>query len=201
MRNGNNVSFSRMPAPVFKNGSSRQLSLAEEKGKNMNLYIVRHAIAVENGTPGYEDDSQRPLTDTGIKKMKKIAKGLRQLDVGFDVVLTSPYVRARDTAKILAKEYGIKDKVAFTDNLIPPGDFEKLIQEIQTSYNVDNLALVGHEPMLSQFISWLTAGDNDSKITLKKGGVAYLVAEKLFEDHRATLEWLLTPSLMVELSK
>ncbi|MFT3891093.1 MAG: phosphohistidine phosphatase SixA [Anaerolineales bacterium] len=167
----------------------------------MNLYIVRHAIAVERGTPGYEDDSQRPLTDSGIKKMKKIVKGLRQLDVDFDVILTSPYVRARDTAKILAKGFDRKDKVAFTDNLIPPGDFEKLIQEIQASYNVDNLALVGHEPMLSQFISWLTTGNNDSKITLKKGGVAYLVAENLFEDHRATLEWLLTPGLMVELSK
>lgn len=167
----------------------------------MNLYIVRHAIAVEPGTPGYEDDSQRPLTDVGRKKMKKIAKGIRQFDVELDAILTSPYVRARDTATILAKEYGMKDRVAFSDNLISPGDFEKLIQEIQASYNVDNLALVGHEPMLSQLISWLTTGNKDTKITLKKGGVAYLLAENLYRDHRATLEWLLTPGLMVELSK
>jgi phosphohistidine phosphatase len=166
----------------------------------MNLYIVRHAIAVEPGTPGYEDDSQRPLTDAGVKRMKKIAKGLSDF-VKLDAILSSPYIRARDTAKILAKEYGMKDRIAFSDNLIPPGDFEKLIQEIQSSYNVDNLALVGHEPTLSQLISWLTTGNKDSKITIKKGGVAYLVAEKLFEDHRASLEWLLTPSLMVELSK
>jgi phosphohistidine phosphatase len=166
----------------------------------MNLYIVRHAIAVDPGTPGYEDDSQRPLTDAGSKKMKKIVKGLSDF-VELDAILSSPYVRARDTAKILAKEYGMKDKIAFSDNLIPPGDFEKLIQEIQASYNVDNLALVGHEPMLSQLISWLTTGGTDSKLTLKKGGVAYLVAEKLLEDRRASLEWLLTPGLMVELSK
>jgi phosphohistidine phosphatase len=167
----------------------------------MNLYIVRHAIAVDPGTPGYEDDSQRPLTDAGIKKMKKIVKGLRQLDVELDVILTSPYVRARDTAKILAKEFEMKNKIAFTDNLIPPGDFEKLIKEIQGNYNVSNLALVGHEPMLSSLISWLTTGSTDAKVTLKKGGVAYLLAENLYQDHRASLEWLLTPGLMVELAK
>jgi len=167
----------------------------------MNLYIVRHAIAEEPGTPGYEDDSQRPLTDAGRKKMKKITKGIRQLDVKLDVIITSPYVRARDTAKILAKEYGMKDKIAFSDHLIPPCDFEKLIKEIQENYNVSNLALVGHEPMLSQLISWLTTGNSDARVTLKKGGVAYLLAENLYQDHRATLEWLLTPALMVELAK
>ena len=167
----------------------------------MNLYIIRHAIAVEPGTPGYEDDSQRPLTDDGRKKMKKIAKGIHQLDVELNAILTSPFLRARDTAKILAKEYGVKDRIAFSDNLIPPGDFEKLIKEIQEHYNVSNLALVGHEPMLSQLISWLTTGNTDAKITLKKGGAAYLLAENLYQDHRVRLEWLLTPALMIELSK
>ena len=47
----------------------------------MNLYIVRHAIAVEHGTPGYEDDSQRPLTDNGRKKMKKISRSLDRLGI------------------------------------------------------------------------------------------------------------------------
>lgn len=167
----------------------------------MNLYIVRHAIAIKPGTPGYEDDSQRPLTDTGHKKMKKIAKGLRRLNVELDMILTSPYVRARDTANILAKEFDLKDKIAFSDNLTPPGEFEKLIKEMQENYNVSSLALVGHEPMLSSLISWLTTGNTDSRLTLKKGGVAYLVAENLYQDYRATLEWLLTPALMMELSK
>ena len=165
----------------------------------MNLYIVRHAIAVQRGTPGYDDDSQRPLTDAGRKKMKKIVKGLYGLDLGFDAILTSPYVRARDTAKILAKGFEMKNQVAFSDNLIPPGNFEKLIQEIHEKYDVNSLALVGHEPMLSGLISWLTTGNTDMRLTLKKGGVAYLSTDNLYQDGRATLEWLLTPALLVKL--
>src|ERR1041384_7218867 len=121
----------------------------------MNLYIVRHAIAVQRGTPGYDDDSQRPLTDPGRKKMKKIVKGLRQLHLDLDVILSSPYVRARDTAKILAKGFDMTQDIAFSDNLIPPGNFENLVREIHEKYDVANLALVGHEPMLSSLISWL----------------------------------------------
>ena len=68
----------------------------------MNLYIIRHAIAVEEGTPEYQEDSQRPLTDKGKKKMVQIAKGIRALNVKFDLVLSSPYVRANETAEILA---------------------------------------------------------------------------------------------------
>ncbi len=167
----------------------------------MNIYIVRHAIAVERGTDGYEDDSQRPLTDTGRKKMKKIAKGLHRLGIELDVILTSPYVRARDTAKILADRFDRLDKIYFTDHLIPPGNFESLIFEIHEKYDVGNLALVGHEPMLSSLVSWLTTGGTEARVTMKKGGVAYLTSDTLYDDGRATLEWLLTPSLMIEFSK
>ena len=167
----------------------------------MNLYIVRHAIAVEPGTPGYDDDSQRPLTDTGRKKMKKIVKGLRQFEVELDLILSSPYVRARDTAEILASEFKMKKKVAFTDNLIPPGNFDSLIDEIGEKYDVNNLALVGHEPMLSRFISFLMTGNPDAAIMLKKGGVCLLSADNLRQERRAALQWLLTPAIMVELSK
>lgn len=148
----------------------------------MNLFVVRHAIAVNRGTPGYEDDSQRPLTDEGRKKMKRIAKGIHKLDLEFDTLLSSPYVRARDTARILANEYKIKDKVSYSDNLIPPGNFNSLMEEIREKYNVNNLALVGHEPMLSNLISWLTTGDSDMNITLKKGGICHLTLNGLQQE-------------------
>ncbi len=61
----------------------------------MNLYIIRHAIAVDEGTPEYEQDSERPLTDKGKKKMRQISKGLRTLGADFDLILSSPYVRAK----------------------------------------------------------------------------------------------------------
>ena len=91
--------------------------------------------------------------------------------------------------------------IGLSDNLIPPGNFENLVSEIHQKYDVDNLALVGHEPMLSSLISWLATGNTDMRVTLKKGGVAYLSTDNLYQNGRATLEWLLTPALMVELSK
>jgi len=164
----------------------------------MNLYIVRHAIAADRGTPGYEDDSQRPLTDNGRKKMKKISRSLDRLGLQLDVILTSPYVRARDTAKILADRFSMTEKIYFSENLIPPGNFEALVFEIHEKYDLANVALVGHEPMLSSLISWLTTGETEARIMLKKGGVAFLSSDSLFQDGRATLQWLLTPALMVE---
>ena len=68
----------------------------------MELYILRHAIAVERGSPGFEEDSTRPLTPAGEGKMRQIAKGMRALSVDPDLILSSPYVRARQTAEIVA---------------------------------------------------------------------------------------------------
>ncbi|HKG53659.1 MAG TPA: phosphohistidine phosphatase SixA [Anaerolineales bacterium] len=166
----------------------------------MNLYIIRHAIAVEEGTAGYESDSERPLTDKGRKKMRQIAKGLRNLGVEFDLILSSPYVRARETAEILADTLKPKKKITFTENLIPSGNPELLIGEITDNYSVDNIALVGHEPHLSNLIGILVAESSKMDLTLKKGGVCYLSADDLHHrDHRATLEWLLTPGILTEI--
>ena len=166
----------------------------------MKLCIVRHAIAMDREEFRSEDDSQRPLTDQGRKKMKKIARGLHQL-IDLDMILSSPYVRARDTAAILADEFKMKDKLAFTENLVPPGNFDHLISEINDAYNVGSLALVGHEPTLSQFIGLLATGNPDLAITMKKGGVCCLSTDGLGHGSRATIEWLFTPAIMVELSK
>lgn len=68
----------------------------------MNLYLIRHAIAVDEGDPEYAQDSLRPLTEKGRKKMRQIARGLRALGAEFDLIVSSPYVRARETAEILS---------------------------------------------------------------------------------------------------
>ncbi|HKY55951.1 MAG TPA: phosphohistidine phosphatase SixA [Anaerolineales bacterium] len=166
----------------------------------MDLYIIRHAIAVDHGAPGYEEDSQRPLTDKGRKKMRQIAKGLRTLGVEFDMILSSPYVRARETAEILAEVFKMKKKLAFSDNLIPMGEPELLIAEINEKNSVQSLTLVGHEPHLSNVIGYLTTETKNLDVTLKKGGVCYLTADDLHQEHRATLEWLLTPGILMEIA-
>ena len=166
----------------------------------MNLYIIRHAIAVDEGTSDYESDSERPLTDKGRKKMRQIAKGLHNLGVEFDLILSSPYVRARETAEILADVFKMKKKIVFSDNLIPLGNPELLITEINEKYSVDSMAVVGHEPHLSTLVGLLAAENAKIDVTLKKGGVCYLSADDLHHEHRATLEWLLTPGILTEIS-
>lgn len=167
----------------------------------MDLYIIRHAIAVDRGTPEYENDSQRPLTDKGKKKMLQIAKGLHTLGVDFDLILSSPYVRARETAEILADVFKTKADVAFSENLIPMGDPDLLISEIIEKYSVNSIALVGHEPHLSSLISLLVSDNASLDMTLKKGGVCRLSADDLHHTRKTTLEWLLTPGILVEIGE
>jgi phosphohistidine phosphatase len=164
----------------------------------MNLYIIRHAIAVDEGSPEYEEDSQRPLTDKGKKKMRQIAKGLRALGVDLDMVISSPYVRAKETAEILADVFKMKD-VTFSDNLIPMGDPDLLIAEMNEKYSVNSIALVGHEPFLSALIGLLVSENAGIDMTLKKGGVCRLSADDLHHARKAALEWLLTPGILVEI--
>ena len=163
----------------------------------MNLYLIRHAIAVDE----YEDDSQRPLTDKGKKKMRQIAKGLRALGVEFDLILSSPYVRAAETAEILADIFKMKMEVQFSDNLVPTGDPDLLIAEMNEKYTVGSVALVGHEPFLTGLIGLLVSDNANVDITLKKGGVCGLSADDLHHTRKATMDWLLTPGILVGISE
>ncbi len=163
----------------------------------MNLYLVRHAIAEEE-SPSVED-RQRELTDKGAKKMRLIAKGLLTLGVEFDFILASPYVRAQQTAEILADVFKMKKQVATSENLTPASDPNLLLAEINEKYTVDSLAIVGHEPYLSTLVSLLTAGGSPIEMTFKKGGVCWLSIDDLRHARQATLEWLLTPGVLVEI--
>ena len=165
----------------------------------MDLYIIRHAIAVDEGSPEYEEDSQRPLTDKGKKKMRQIAKGLRTLGVDFDLILSSPYIRAKETAEILADVFKAKTDIAFSETLVPMGDPDLLIAEMNEKYSVNSIALVGHEPFLSALVGLLVSDNAAIDMTLKKGGVCRLSADDLHHTRKATLEWLITPGILVEI--
>ncbi len=168
----------------------------------MILYIIRHAIAEQAGSDSSEQqDSQRALTDEGRKKMRRIAQGLKELGAQIDLILTSPYVRAADTADIVAKKLDLdSDKLVEMPNLSPLGQPEQLMNEINQNYGqLQNIALVGHEPSLSRLISVLLSGDPTLPIILKKGGVCRLSLDKLIYGRCATLEWLLAPSQLAEI--
>lgn len=161
----------------------------------MKLYLVRHGIAESIGTPGYEDDSLRPLTDTGREKMEKIACALVELGVTPNLIVSSPYVRASQTASVLANEFKYKEELAYSDFLLPMGEPNDMIGEINEKFSVDELMLVGHEPNLSSLASVLLTGSPDLSINFKKGGVCCLSVDDLHYDRRATLEWLVTPKI------
>ena len=167
----------------------------------MRIYLIRHSNAVEPGTPGYEDDSLRPLTEKGRDKMKKIASALKSLDLKPDLIVSSPYIRARQTAEILAKVLKYKQELAFSDALVPMGSAENIIGEINEKYSVDELVLVGHEPCFSTLISTLSAGNPDLNINIKNGGVCCLSSDDLHTERKAVLEWLLTPKILTELHR
>lgn len=166
----------------------------------MKIYLIRHSNAVDPGTPGYEDDSLRPLTEKGRDKMKKIAAALKELDVKPDLIVSSPYIRARQTAEVLAKVLKFKQELAISDTLVPMGNAENIIGEINEKYNVDELVLVGHEPCISSLVGTLIGGNPELAMTVKNGGVCCLASDDLRTERKATLEWLLTPKIMGELA-
>jgi phosphohistidine phosphatase len=162
----------------------------------MELYILRHGIAVERGTPGYKKDSDRPLTPDGEDKMRQIADAMRGMDLKFDLILSSPFARAEQTAKIVAGE--LDEEVTFSKYLEPGGNALELISEINDE-KAHRVLLVGHEPDLSSLISVLTTGGTDATIELKKGGLCKLTTDKLVFGQCATLNWLLTPKQLRQL--
>ena len=167
----------------------------------MNLYLLRHGLARERGDPRYPDDRLRPLVPEGIRKMRRIAAGMRALELEFDVWLSSPYVRARQTAEIVAAAYRARKKLQLVDELAPEGSARKLLRLLQRDYaGMENILLVGHEPFLSELMGLCLAGLTDLPLGLKKGGLGLLSVEKWVNGPCARLEWLLTPRQLMAIA-
>jgi phosphohistidine phosphatase len=161
----------------------------------MKLYVLRHAIAVKRGTDPGLKDSDRMLTREGIRKLKLVIEAMRRLGISFDLILSSPYLRALQTAQLAAKGLGAKKKLELTDALKPESSFRELIEALQKR-NPSSVVIVGHEPHLSGFISFLLSGKPGMSINFKKAGLCLLSIEALRYGRCATLEWLLTPRQM-----
>ncbi|PZO44445.1 MAG: phosphohistidine phosphatase SixA [Pseudanabaena frigida] len=143
-----------------------------------SLYLIRHGIAEERGT--YEDDSQRPLSDEGRKKTKQVAKRLYDLGLRFDLLQTSPLVRAQQTSDIFANVFG-NCPVQTSSELSPEGDFEKWLSGVSEWLSQHpqpakaSLGIIGHEPDLSSWAEMLIWGESKGVLVLKKAGIIGLV--------------------------
>lgn len=163
----------------------------------MELYLLRHAIAVERGTAGFEDDRLRPLTEEGRAKMGRIATGMKALGLEFDLVLTSPYVRARETAELavaaLGQKVGFELEPALQADRSPPGFVAKLASKFA---HRERVLAVGHEPFLGSLATLLLGLPGGSALSLKKGGLCKLTVKQFTPRPVARLDWLLTPKLL-----
>jgi phosphohistidine phosphatase len=160
---------------------------------SMELYILRHGLAGEFGDPRYHDDSQRPLTAEGRRKMHQAALGMKAMGLSFDLALASPYLRARQTAEIVCRQMDCLNILQITENLEPGRDPRKLITEInEHGLNNKSVLLTGHEPFLSGLIAYLISGSHSPQVEFKKGALCKLEVGELKYGRCAELHWLLT---------
>ena len=162
----------------------------------MRLYIVRHAIAVSHGAPNIEDDD-RPLTEEGIQKMRQSAAGLRSLEFIPEHILSSPLLRAKQTADILLEAFGKGIQIKTLPALAPSGSRRDLYRTI-ASYEKQftSLMLVGHQPSLGEIAGEIAWGSPEHYIELKKGGACVIELERLGDTPKGSLISLLTPSIL-----
>jgi phosphohistidine phosphatase len=167
----------------------------------MNIYVLRHGLAAPALTATSAADRRRPLTAKGRKKTAKIAAAMKDMGLAFDLILSSPYVRARQTAEIVADVFHARRRLEFLETLAVGSSPEKLLEELRRQHLMpENLLVVGHEPLLSGFISLLLSGAPQLSLQLKKGGLCGLSVSSLRRGGKATLEWLLTPKQMLAMS-
>ncbi len=139
----------------------------------MELIIIRHAVAEERETFAKKglEDQLRPLTLKGRKKMQKICQHIHDHIKGVDVIVTSPLVRARQTADIISQFY-LQAKIIEAPELAPHCAALAFIKWLRTQgANYKKIIIVGHEPHLSTLASLLISGKNESFIDLRKSGI------------------------------
>lgn len=162
------------------------------------LYLIRHGIAVERDQG--IDDGDRPLTPKGRKKTQVVAQQLKQLGLTFSEILTSPLVRAAQTAEILMQA-GLSDQVNVAYALAPSGSFSDWLEWLECRNYPEKeavVALVGHEPDLSQWSERLLWGEARGVIELKKAGIIGLsVPEEVDPVGNCSLFWLTPPKFLL----
>lgn len=162
--------------------------------EEFELYLIRHGLAAERGE-NYPDDTKRPLTSRGIQKLRREAKALNALDVSFDVILTSPLVRARQTAEALASGLRVPPPVVNAPSLAPGGTHNAIVDELaKQSHRRKKMAVVGHEPGIGELAARLLG--LRKPVEFKKGGICRIDVTALPPTGPGQLRWFLTPRML-----
>lgn len=160
----------------------------------VRLYLVRHAIAFERDSDKWPDDAKRPLTHKGIARMREVVDGLLELNVEIDLVVTSPLVRAKQTADVILAGLPDPPELVISDAMSPTGSPSAVAEALAHHTKVKSIALVGHEPSLGELGAWLLGAKNP--LAFKKGGVACIDMPTLPLVGPGQLVWLATPRML-----
>lgn len=159
----------------------------------LELYLIRHGLAAERG-PDYPDDSKRPLTSRGMSTLRREAKALNELEITFDLIITSPLVRTRQTADILSEVLNGKPPVATSDALAPAGTPAAVLHELGKHHRKAKIALVGHEPNIGELAARLIGAR--SALDFKKGAICRIDFDVFPPRGRGDLKWFLPPRIL-----
>jgi phosphohistidine phosphatase len=162
----------------------------------MILYIVRHGIAVDRDDPKCPPEAERPLTAEGVKKTRSAALGMKSMGAKPDLLITSPLVRAAQTAEIFAEVLGYAPaKIRATDSLMPAANPTEFIREL-TKIRAKEIACFGHAPHLDMLIAQM-AGARGVFTQIKKAGAACLEQT----GGKWELRWMLAPKVLRQLAE
>ena len=157
------------------------------------LYLIRHGIAEDRGD-AWPDDSKRPLTEEGIARLRKIARGLQRFGVAIDVLVTSPFVRTRQTAEVVAATFDPRPPIVTAESLTPGGSYQALLADLEKQSRRKRIAVVGHDPSIGEIAARLIGSRH--ALAFKKGAVCRIDVETLPPAGPGTLRWFATPRLL-----
>jgi phosphohistidine phosphatase len=164
----------------------------------MELYILRHGDAVDRITGGYARDEDRPLTDEGRAETLAVAGGLSRIGVALDLLLTSPLVRAAQTAEVVASMMTVARGPAVCPALAPGGDLREILEAARAGRRT---MVVGHMPSLGELATWLAWGDPSLTLPLRTAGLCRVDLADGDEPGQGDLRWLLPPRLASRLGR
>jgi phosphohistidine phosphatase len=160
----------------------------------MNILLIRHADALPAGDGGSLDDESRPLSEVGVAQCRPLARALERFGVRPEVVISSPLLRARQTASGLLQNWdGTPPELRIAEELAPGARKGKLAKLLR-SLTAQTVAMIGHMPDLGLFAAWLI-GSKKVHIEFAKAGAAYLISDTVPAKGGASLTWLVTPEV------
>lgn len=153
----------------------------------MRIYLFRHGEALSKGDPSVSSDAERPLIEEGVRRTRQSAEGLVKLGLSFDAILTSPWMRARQTAQIVAEVLEFPGKPEVMEQLAGDRSVEDAIGALATHDKQDHIMLVGHQPLLGEIAAYCLSLSTAMQVDMKKSGIVCVEVARIPPKNPGTL--------------